>query len=171
MKCPTCKADDSRVIDSRSVLGGVRRRRECLACCARFTTYERVETVAVQVVKRDGRREPFSPLKLLGGIQRACEKRPLATGAVADVAAQVERDVLAAATPEVSTAVIGDLVMTHLRDLDQIAYVRFASVYRQFADLGSLRAVIAELDAAEAAQRQPVGAAIGPQFIPAQGAG
>lgn len=151
MLCPLCAADDSRVVDSRTVEGGVRRRRECLACLARFTTHERIEAAGVQVVKRDGRREPFSAEKLLGGIRRACEKRPLASGAVQAVASDVQRVVFARGLAEIGSGEIGELVMACLRDLDQIAYVRFASVYRQFADLGGLRAVMDELDALPAA--------------------
>ena len=148
MRCPSCGIDDSRVVDSRTVDGGIRRRRECLRCTSRFTTYERVEQTPPLVVKRDGRREPFSRAKLLAGLRRACEKRPLAAGAVEALAGEVERAVYARGCAEVPSTAIGELVMERLQALDSIAYVRFASVYRQFADLESLRAVLDELQAA-----------------------
>ncbi len=148
MHCPYCSTDDSRVVDSRTVEDGVRRRRECLGCNARFTTYERVEMVPLLVVKRDGRREPFSHEKLLAGLRRACEKRPLEASTVEALGAEVEREVYARSAAEVPSTVIGELIMERLKGLDQIAYVRFASVYRHFTDLDSLREVLDELDRA-----------------------
>lgn len=147
MCCPYCGTDESRVVDSRAADDGIRRRRECLACSARFTTYERIEAAGVLVVKRDGRREPFAREKLLAGLRRACEKRPLAAGVIDAVADAVEQQVHARNLPEAPSTVIGELVMEQLKSLDQIAYVRFASVYREFADLDSLRVVLDELDA------------------------
>ena len=146
MRCPYCDTDDSRVVDSRTVDDGIRRRRECLGCSARYTTYERVELAALLVVKRDGRREPFSHEKLLAGLRRACEKRPLEASTVEALAAAVEHEVSARNTAEVPSTLIGELVMERLKRLDQIAYVRFASVYRHFTDLDSLREVLDELD-------------------------
>ena len=146
MHCPYCGADDSRVVDSRTVDDGIRRRRECLGCNARFTTYERVELAALLVVKRDGRRETFSREKLLAGLRRACEKRPLEAGTVEALGAAVEHEVFARNAAEVPSTLIGELVMDRLKGLDQIAYVRFASVYRHFTDLDSLREVLDELD-------------------------
>lgn len=146
MRCPHCGTDDSRVVDSRTVEDGIRRRRECLDCGSRFTTYERIERTPLLIVKRDGRREPFSREKLLAGLRRACEKRPLAAGAVDALAAEVERAVHTRAAAELPSTAIGEAVMEHLKALDQIAYVRFASVYRAFADLGSLREILEELE-------------------------
>jgi transcriptional repressor NrdR len=145
MRCQHCAAD-SKVVDSRVVGDGIRRRRQCLACGARFTTYERVESAVVLVVKRDGRREAFARDKLLAGVRRACEKRPLAAGVVEALVDTVEREVHARGVPEVASTTIGELVMERLRQIDDIAYVRFASVYRRFADLGSLRDVLDELE-------------------------
>jgi transcriptional repressor NrdR len=148
MWCPSCGSDDSRVVDSRTVEGGVRRRRECLGCLARFTTYERIEVAPLLVVKRDGRREPFSREKLLAGLRRACEKRPLAAGAVEALADAVERGLHGRAVAEVPSTAIGEMLMEGLESLDEVAYVRFASVYRSFADLESLKAMLDELLAA-----------------------
>ncbi len=139
MNCPYCGKRDSRVIDSRSVDDGVRRRRKCLACSARFTTYERVQPHDIFVIKKDGRREEFSRDKLLLGIRKACEKRPLPTGAIDKLADTIEAELYKAGKSEVSTSYIGDLVMDGLKKLDHIAYIRFASVYREFADIGDLK--------------------------------
>ena len=148
MRYPFCQSRDSRVVDSRELGGGeqIRRRRECPACGRRFTTYERVEGGGVRVVKKDGRREPFAREKLAAGVRRACEKRPLPTDALDGLVDDVERHVREIGQREVSSTCIGELVMQRLRDLDQIAYVRFASVYRCFADIGSLRQALDELD-------------------------
>lgn len=135
------------MVDSRDVDDSVRRRRECLnpACGARFTTYERVQTVALFIVKKDGRREEFSREKLLGGLRKACEKRPLEAGAVEAVAADIESALYGANAPEIASSMLGDLVMERLRALDPIAYVRFASVYRDFRDVAELQAELAAL--------------------------
>ena len=133
------------MIDSRTVEDGIRRRRECASCAARFTTYERVELAPLLIVKRDGRRETFSREKLLAGIRVACEKRPLPAGAVDAVAVEVEREAHGRGVAELPSTLLGELVMERLRGLDQIAYVRFASVYRQFTDVASLRAVLDDL--------------------------
>jgi transcriptional repressor NrdR len=139
MHCPYCGFEDTKVIDSRDSEEGIRRRRECLACGERFTTFERVQTVGLQVVKKDGRREDFSREKLLLGIRRACEKRPLPVGAIEAVVDDIEATLQAQGKAEVPSSLIGELVMDHLRDLDHIAYIRFASVYRAFADIESLQ--------------------------------
>jgi transcriptional repressor NrdR len=141
MRCPFCGNQDSKVVDSRDVDESIRRRRECLnpACAARFTTYERIQAVALFIEKKDGRREEFSRDKLLAGLRKACEKRPLAAGALEALAADIETALYQSNAPEVPSAVIGEMVMDRLRDLDPIAYVRFASVYRQFGDLEALR--------------------------------
>jgi transcriptional repressor NrdR len=153
MRCPYCRFRDSRVVDSRTGEDDIRRRRECERCGGRFTTYERVEGGAVRVVKKDGRREPFAREKLAAGVRRACEKRPLPTEAVDALVDEVQRCVREMGQREVASTAIGELVMERLRDLDQIAYVRFASVYRSFADLDQLRRVLDELDGKELAAR------------------
>ncbi|MGQ9546596.1 MAG: transcriptional regulator NrdR [Dehalococcoidia bacterium] len=139
MDCPYCGDKESRVIDSRSVNEGVRRRRRCLACGARFTTYERVQPHEIFVIKKDGRREEFSRDKLLAGIRKACEKRPLPTGAIDKFVDTIESELYKVGKSEVSSSYIGDLVMEGLKRLDHIAYIRFASVYREFADIGDLK--------------------------------
>jgi transcriptional repressor NrdR len=156
MQCPYCAAPDSKVIDSRDVDGSIRRRRQCLnpTCNGRFTTYERIQAVALYIVKKDGRREEFSREKLLAGLRKACEKRPLRAGALEAVAHDIENQLYQSNAPEVPSAAVGELVMERLRDLDPIAYVRFASVYRQFADLDALRE---ELEALASGAR-PAGA-------------
>jgi transcriptional repressor NrdR len=141
MRCPYCGCEDSKVVDSRDVDASIRRRRECLnpECAGRFTTHERVQEVALYVVKKDGKREEFSREKLVAGLRKACEKRPLRGGTVEAVAQEIEDKLYQSNAPEVATSIIGELVMQRLSELDPIAYVRFASVYRQFADLEALR--------------------------------
>jgi transcriptional repressor NrdR len=138
VNCPYCGGQGSKVVDSRSLDEGVRRRRECLACNTRFTTYERIQPHDIFVIKKDGRREQFSRDKLLMGIHKACEKRPLPTGAIDKLADTIEAELYKVGKREVSSSYIGDLVMEGLRRLDHIAYIRFASVYREFADIGDL---------------------------------
>lgn len=135
MRCPYCGFADTKVIDSRDTDEGIRRRRECLNCGQRVSTIERVVTGMLLVAKKDGRREEFSREKLLSGLRRACEKRPLPSGSVEAVADAVEAALRQRGVPEVPSVDVGELVMDHLRDLDHIAYIRFASVYREFADL------------------------------------
>jgi transcriptional repressor NrdR len=142
MNCPYCGYRDSKVIDSRDVDNGVRRRRKCLACNARFTTYERLQSASLFVIKKDQRREAFDKNKLLVGIRKACEKRPLPTDAVDRLADEIETALYRQNRVEIPTAVIGDMVMERLKKLDFIAYVRFASVYRQFTDIGTLKRVV-----------------------------
>jgi len=141
MRCPFCGYQDSKVVDSRDVDDTIRRRRECLNpdCASRFTTHERVQSVALYVAKKDGRREEFSREKLLGGLRKACEKRPLPAGAVEALAADIESALYQTNVPEIPSTTIGELVMERLHTLDPIAYVRFASVYRQFADLAAFQ--------------------------------
>jgi transcriptional repressor NrdR len=146
MQCPFCGDDDSRVTDSRAVEDGIRRRRECRRCNARFTTYERVQSAGMLVVKKDGRREPFSREKILQGLQKACEKRPLEAVAVTRLADAIETRVQDEGLVEIPTALIGEWAMEALCELDQIAYVRFASVYRAFTDVGALREMLDEFD-------------------------
>ena len=137
MKCPFCSYRDSRVIDSRAVEDGtsIRRRRECPDCGRRFTTYEEYEETPLVVSKKDGRRELFDSKKLLGGLLKAFEKRPVPYERVQEIADSVERELRMNGESEVESTRIGELVMQHLEETDQIAYVRFASVYRQFADV------------------------------------
>lgn len=137
MKCPFCSYRDSRVIDSRAVEDGtsIRRRRECPDCGRRFTTYEKYEETPLVVSKKDGRRELFDAKKLLGGLLKAFEKRPVPYEKVQEIADSVERELRMNGESEVESSRIGELVMQHLEETDQIAYVRFASVYRQFADV------------------------------------
>lgn len=137
MKCPFCQENGTRVIDSRLFREGaaVRRRRECPICERRFTTYERVEEVQLMVVKKDGTREAFDPNKILRGIQRACEKRPVSVPQMELVVEELERELQETGEKEVSSAYIGERVMEDLRALDGVAYVRFASVYRSFRDV------------------------------------
>lgn len=137
MKCPFCHADNDRVTDSRATEDGaaIRRRRECLDCEKRFTTYERVERTTVKVVKKDGSRIPFDRDRLKLGLEKACWKRPVSEAQLEEVISAVENDIEANFDNEVESRYIGELVMKHLRALDQVAYVRFASVYRQFKDV------------------------------------
>jgi len=138
MKCPHCGYKEDKVVDSRSTAeeSSVRRRRECLKCGKRFTTYEYVEEVSLLVIKKDGRREPFDRKKVLAGIIRACEKRPISVEKMEEIATQVERAIQKKSDREASSSRIGELVMDKLKNLDHVAYVRFASVYRQFKDVG-----------------------------------
>ena len=139
VECPYCGFADSKVIDSRDVNDGIRRRRECLSCRARFTTYERLQPAGLFVIKKDKRREEFSQDKLLSGVRKACEKRPLPTGAVDKLVEDIEARLYQSGKSEVPGSVIGDMVMAGLRKLDYIAYIRFASVYRDFADITDLK--------------------------------
>ena len=138
MTCPFCGHREDRVIDSRESKEGnsIRRRRECLACVRRFTTYERCDEVPYMVIKKDGRRESFDRQKVLNGLLRACEKRPVSPGKLAELVDAVETAVLENPDRELPTTRIGELLMNRLRELDKIAYVRFASVYRDFQDVG-----------------------------------
>lgn len=136
MICPFCKKDNDKVIDSRMSGTSIRRRRECLACGKRFTTYEYVEQVPLTVVKRDGRREPFQREKLIGGVSMACKKRPVSTDVINDIVSKVENSLFNMEQQEISYDQIGNLVMQELRPVDQVAYVRFASVYRKFEEVG-----------------------------------
>lgn len=142
MKCPYCGGAESRVIDSRPGDEGVRRRRRCLACGARFTTYERVQSHSIFVVKKDGRREEFNRDKISSGIRKACEKRPLPTGTIDKLIDNIETELYHSGKAEIPSTIIGDLVMRELEKLDHIAYIRFASVYREFADIGALKQAV-----------------------------
>jgi transcriptional repressor NrdR len=138
MKCPFCRTDNDRVCDSRACQDGysIRRRRQCLKCRRRYTTYERIEESTIKVVKRDGSRVPFSREKVKHGLERACWKRPISDRDIERTVAAIENDVYTSFDLEIESRRLGELVMEHLRDLDEVAFVRFASVYRQFADAG-----------------------------------
>jgi transcriptional repressor NrdR len=137
MKCPFCGASDDRVVDSRESREGevIRRRRECVACSRRFTSYETIEEIPYMVVKNDGRREPFDRKKLRAGLVKACEKRPVAAARLDAIVDGIEKDLHETEEREMPTSHIGALVMERLRELDKVAYVRFASVYRKFEDV------------------------------------
>ena len=137
MKCPYCGYKESKVIDSRPAdeNSSIRRRRECLSCGKRFTTYETVESLPMVVVKKDGSRQSFDRRKVLGGMIRACEKRPVPLAELEKIAEEIEQDLQNSMEREISTEAIGEKVMERLRNVDQVAYVRFASVYRQFKDI------------------------------------
>ena len=139
MKCPHCGYNDSKVLDSRDVDDGVRRRRQCLSCDSRFTTYERVQRTGLFVIKKDKRRELFDKGKLLNGIRKAFEKRPVAANTIDQIADDIEAELYKQGRKEVHSAIIGDMVMASLKQIDQIAYIRFASVYRDFADITKLK--------------------------------
>ncbi|HUT08979.1 MAG TPA: transcriptional regulator NrdR [Thermoguttaceae bacterium] len=137
MKCPFCHSDNDRVVDSRAVQEGfaIRRRRHCQACKRRYTTYERAEGTTVKIIKKDGMREPFDHAKIKQGLEKACWKRPISDAQLETVIAEVENDIETNFEAEVESRYVGELVMQHLRQLDQVAFVRFASVYRQFEDV------------------------------------
>jgi transcriptional repressor NrdR len=138
LRCPFCGKQATKVIDSRSTKeGGIRRRRECSHCGRRFTTYERVEEIKLWVRKKDGRREVFDRNKILSGLQKACEKRPIPMNVLENLVDEVEKELRNRMEGEVSSSDIGELVISKLKKIDEVAYVRFASVYRQFQDLGT----------------------------------
>lgn len=139
MRCPYCSYSESKVIDSRPAEEGttIRRRRECLSCGKRFTTYEIIERLPLLVVKRDGSRQSFDRMKLIGGMVKACEKRPVAVDEIERIADEIEQELQSSLEREVASDQIGEMVMERLKTLDQVAYVRFASVYRQFKDINT----------------------------------
>lgn len=138
MKCPYCSSGDSKVIDTREARGRIRRRRECINCQQRFTTYEMVVTLPLAVIKRDRRHQPFESEKLVTGIRKACAKRPISKEEVEGLAEEVERELYEMGQPEVESALIGKIVLERLRELDDVAYLRFASVHRRFPDVDTL---------------------------------
>lgn len=147
MKCPFCKALDNKVIDSRLSKEGdmIRRRRQCLVCQRRFTTYERVEEILPLVIKKNGTREPFDRNKILAGLKKACEKRPISIEVIEEVADRIERHFQELGEKEIPSSDIGEMVMEALYQLDDVAYVRFASVYRQFKDISQFIEEVREL--------------------------
>ncbi len=147
MKCPFCAEDSSKVIDSRPTEDGfaIRRRRECSNCESRFTTYEKVEEVPLVVVKKDGTREAFNRNKILNGIIRACEKRPVSVDKMEKIVDDIEKELNNSMVKEIETSVIGEHIMDALKDIDEVSYVRFASVYRQFKDTQSFLEEISKI--------------------------
>ncbi|MBA3450672.1 MAG: transcriptional repressor NrdR [Chloroflexia bacterium] len=147
MRCPFCRAEDSRVIDSRELSGGdsTRRRRECSVCGRRFTTYERVEGASLMIVKKDGRRQEYDPVKLRQKLRVALTKRPVGEEAIDALLARVEADLMAFGTAEAPSSAIGESVLRQLKALDEVAYIRFASVYRSFDSLRDLQAEVAHI--------------------------
>ena len=147
MKCPYCGHPESKVIDSRPAdeNASIRRRRECLSCARRFTTYETVESLPIVVIKKDGSRQSFDRQKVLRGMIRACEKRPVALAELERIADEIEQELQNSLEREIRTEVIGEKVMERLRKVDQVAYVRFASVYRQFKDIDTFMAELNKL--------------------------
>ncbi|MGI6334322.1 MAG: transcriptional regulator NrdR [Saccharofermentanales bacterium] len=139
MRCPFCGHDEDRVVDSRPSDEGsaIRRRRECIACSSRFTTYEKIESLPLLVIKKNGTREPFDREKLMAGIMKSCQKRPVSNQQIDDLVSSIEVQTQNALKREISSQEIGELVMERLKDIDEVAYVRFASVYRQFKDVNS----------------------------------
>ncbi len=151
MKCPYCSFDESKVIDSRPTDEGerIRRRRECLRCGKRFTTYEVIETVPVVVIKKDKSREAFDRNKLLNGLLRACEKRPVSLATLEEVVDEIEANLQNSLDREVPSSLIGTYAMDRLREIDEVAYVRFASVYRQFKDINSFMEELSKIKSAK----------------------
>ena len=147
MKCPFCHETDNRVIDSRLSKDSnmIRRRRECSRCNRRFTTYERVEEMMPMVVKKDGRRESYDRIKIVSGLKRACEKRPVSVNTIEAIADRIERNLQERGEKEIPSSVIGETLMRELHDTDQVAYVRFASVYRSFKDINEFMVELEEL--------------------------
>ena len=147
MKCPFCGYTESKVIDSRPAEESttIRRRRECLACQKRFTTYEIIERMPLVVIKRDGSRQSFDRVKLINGMVRACEKRPVTLAQLEAIADDIEQELQSHLEREVSTQEIGEMVMNHIRDVDEVAYVRFASVYRSFKDINTFMEELTKL--------------------------
>jgi transcriptional repressor NrdR len=147
MKCPFCAHIEDKVVDSREGKDGlvIRRRRECLSCGRRFTSYERIDEIPFMVVKKDGTREPYDRNKVLGGLRKACEKRPVSPADLERVADEIEQMVQEAPEREIPTMKLGEKVMDRLRELDKVAYVRFASVYRQFEDVDQFMKVLNDL--------------------------
>lgn len=139
MKCPYCEFMESKVVDSRPTDEGqaIRRRRECIDCGKRFTTYEKIEEIPIMVVKKDGNRQSYDRNKLLNGIIKSCEKRPVSMSMIENIVGKIEKNLSNSLEKEVTSVEIGEMVMNELKDIDEVAYVRFASVYRQFKDLNS----------------------------------
>ena len=145
MKCPYCGEENSRVIDSRPADNSIRRRRQCEACERRFTTYEKIETIPLMVVKKDNTREPYDRSKIEAGLVRACHKRPISVDQINNLVDEIENEIMNRDRKEISTTEVGEQVMDKLRELDDVAYVRFASVYREFKDVDTFLREIEKL--------------------------
>ena len=152
MRCPYCNHPESKVIDSRDATESVRRRRECIQCGLRYTTYERIQTTALMIAKRDNRREEYNRDKLINSILKACVKRPLPTGRIEKLVDEIEAELQQLGRAEIHSSSIGEMVMERLRDMDRVAYIRFASVYRDFADIESFKQEVEALQ--EALERE-----------------
>ncbi len=139
MRCPYCGKEESKVVDKRNTSRGIRRRRECLGCGKRYTTYERIEPAEFSVIKKDGRRERFSREKLKAGIEKACEKRPISIEKIEKLVDEIVEELRKKGKKEIKSKAIGELVMRKLKKLDKVAYIRFASVYREFADINEFK--------------------------------
>jgi len=157
MKCPYCGDMDNKVIDSRMTKEGntVRRRRECLVCSRRFTTYERVEQLPLVLIKKDGRREAFDRAKVLVGVQKACEKRNISMNTLEEFVDELERQLQEMGEKEIPSRIVGEKIMTRLHELDDVAYVRFASVYREFKDINDFMSELKELFETRSAIEEP----------------
>ncbi len=155
MHCPYCSYEDSKVIDSRDAGEGIRRRRECLRCGLRFTSYERIQMVSLMVVKRDGRREEFNREKLTNSLLKACAKRPLPTGTVEKLVEEIESEVQKLGRAEIPSSLIGEMVMERLKSMDRVAYIRFASVYRDFRDIETFKEEVEALLSPREAAKPP----------------
>ena len=137
MKCPFCNSTESKVVDSRPTGNGIRRRRECMHCCKRFTTYENIENIPLMIIKKNGNREHYNRNKIMNGILKACEKRPVSISKIEDLVEYIEKKVFNTMEKEITSTFIGELIMNELKNIDEDAYVRFASVYRQFKDINT----------------------------------
>ncbi|HHT51365.1 MAG TPA: transcriptional repressor NrdR [Eubacteriaceae bacterium] len=137
MKCPFCNSTESKVVDSRPTEDGIRRRRECIKCLKRFTTYENIENIPLMIVKKDGNREHYNRNKILNGILKACEKRPVSMAQIEELVEYIEKKVFSTMEREITSTFIGELIINELKKTDEVAYVRFASVYRQFKDINT----------------------------------
>jgi transcriptional repressor NrdR len=143
--CPLCRTGETRVVDSRDDETTVRRRRECQACHHRFTSYERIEAARLSIIKKDGRREPYSREKVRSGVRKACEKRPISEAAIEQIVDDAERELYARGESEIPASTVGELLMAALKNVDKVAYIRFASVYRSFTDVQSFQEELAQL--------------------------
>jgi transcriptional repressor NrdR len=163
MKCPFCGFENDKVVDSRESKEGesIRRRRECLKCEKRFTTYERIDEIPYMVVKKDGRREKFERQKILAGVLRACEKRPISMGKMEQIVNDVEQFVVDSPERERSTSDVGELIMERLKQIDKVAYIRFASVYRDFKDVDEFRSELEHLLSVKEEKQKPAKAKSG----------
>lgn len=157
MKCPYCKEDNDKVIDSRTAGDGfaIRRRRLCIECTRRYTTYERIESTPLRVIKKDGTRTPFDRDKVFRGLQKACEKRPVSIDEIENTTAKIEREIHEMFDREVKASFIGELVMRELKNLDQVAFVRFASVYREFKDITEFLEEVRGMQDVESGSEKP----------------